>query len=203
MSAAAAARLERALSERLYLIERRDASETSPSGLVALRHEFAVLGSTGNVYEVAICRTPSCTCVDYRDRAQICKHLLFVYVKVLNVDRESHIPLQRALVRSELAEVLPDRDGAEELMASPAVRHAFRRATGRGQEEEEKETEEAATAAAAGGDAGSGAQRGPCRTRARRAARRRGRALRGLLRRHRGGGHGGDTRGGGPGGARH
>ena len=80
--AAAAARMERALSERLYLIERRDESECSPSGLVALRHAFAVLGSTGNVYSVSICRTPSCTCVDFTERKAICKHLLFVYLKV-------------------------------------------------------------------------------------------------------------------------
>ena len=62
MSAAGAARIERALTERLYLIERRDVSTASESGLVAHRHEFAVLGSTGNAYEVAICRKPSCTC---------------------------------------------------------------------------------------------------------------------------------------------
>ena len=62
MSAAGAARIERALTERLYLIERRDLSTASESGLVAHRHEFAVLGSTGNAYEVAICRKPSCTC---------------------------------------------------------------------------------------------------------------------------------------------
>ena len=61
MSAAAASRMERAVCERLYLIERRDASVTSPSGLVTLKVVFSVLGSTGNVYEAVICRQPSCT----------------------------------------------------------------------------------------------------------------------------------------------
>ena len=46
-SAASRARTERALSERLYLLERRDVSSSSQSGMVALKHEFAVLGSTG------------------------------------------------------------------------------------------------------------------------------------------------------------
>ena len=50
------------MTERLYLIERRDASVASPSGLLTLRHDFSVLGSTGNVYEVSICREPKCTC---------------------------------------------------------------------------------------------------------------------------------------------
>ena len=170
MSAAAAARMERAASERLYLIEWRDASTTSPSGLLSLRHEFAVLGSTGNVYRAAVARMPSCTCVDFRDRSQICKHLLFVYLKVLGVSRESHVPVQRALLRSELTAILAPTAGGEAVpppldssdapstsnastngpaavatlhaadraavIASPSVRRAFRRATGRPEDEE-------------------------------------------------------------------
>ena len=105
-SVASAQRLERALSERLYLIERRDLSEVSQSGLVSLRVQFAVLGSTGNVYEVLVARMPSCTCVDFRDRRTVCKHLLFVYAKVLRVQRDSHILQQRALLREELRQIL-------------------------------------------------------------------------------------------------
>ena len=81
-TAASAMRLHRAMSERLYLVERRDRSEASASGLAALRLEFAVLGSTGNVYTVTLCRLPSCTCVDHLERKSVCKHLLFVYHKV-------------------------------------------------------------------------------------------------------------------------
>ncbi|EOD27186.1 hypothetical protein EMIHUDRAFT_450192 [Emiliania huxleyi CCMP1516] len=73
--------MERALSERLYLVERRDASSSSPSGLVRLRHDFVVLGSTGNVYTASVSQLPSCSCVDFRERSTICKHLLFIYVK--------------------------------------------------------------------------------------------------------------------------
>ena len=105
-SVASAQRLERAMSERLYLIERRDLSEVSQSGLVSLRVQFAVLGSTGNVYEVLVARVPSCTCVDFRDRRTVCKHLLFVYAKVLRVQRDSHILQQRALLREELRQIL-------------------------------------------------------------------------------------------------
>jgi hypothetical protein len=84
-TAASAMRLHRAMSERLYLVERRDRSEVSASGLVALRLEFAVLGSTGNVYTVTLCRLPSCTCVDHLERKSVCKHLLFVYHKVRTI----------------------------------------------------------------------------------------------------------------------
>ena len=71
------------MSEQLYLVERRDRSEASASGRAALRLEFAVLGSTGNVYTVTLCRLPSCTCVDHLERKSVCKHLLFVYHKVV------------------------------------------------------------------------------------------------------------------------
>ena len=145
-SAAAATRLARALSERLYLIDRRDESKVSESGLMATRHVFAVLGSTGNVYQVAICRIPSCTCVDHAERKQVCKHLLFVYHKVLRVPHDSLVPLQRALLRTELEGIcglasaagLAAEDDARrasgvepsDLVASAAVRTAYARATG-------------------------------------------------------------------------
>ena len=124
-SAAASARMARALSERLYLVSRRDASTTSGSGLVTLRHEFAVLGSTGNVYDVAVCRMPSCSCVDHVERKQVCKHLLFVYLKVLRVPNDSHIPLQRALLRSELGELLRSVQPSIDTAASDEVRQAY------------------------------------------------------------------------------
>ena len=177
MSAAAAARLERAMSERLYLIDRRDASEVSPSGVVALRAEFAILGSTGNVcvncrqtlvlrdgirlrgaapfgrerrapsphplvneppefiscrgrFSVAICRTPSCDCVDFVQRKNVCKHLLFVHCKVLGQSRDSDLALQRGLLRAELAQLLtPSADAHPAAGAAAATAAATASAT--------------------------------------------------------------------------
>ena len=65
-----------------------------------------MLGSTGNVYSCAVARLPTCECVDFRERHNICKHLLFVYHKVLRLADDSTIPLQRALLRTELREAL-------------------------------------------------------------------------------------------------
>ena len=50
-------RICRAVSQRLYLISQEDKSSSDS----ASRH-FAVLGSTGNVYNVTIERKPGCTC---------------------------------------------------------------------------------------------------------------------------------------------
>ncbi|KAK3212993.1 hypothetical protein Dsin_017699 [Dipteronia sinensis] len=43
---------------------------------------FFMLGVTGNVYTVTLSSSPSCTCPD---RITPCKHILFVYIRVLGV----------------------------------------------------------------------------------------------------------------------
>jgi len=70
-------RISRALSQRLYLVHRK---ETSVKG--SLQHEFAVLGSTGNVYQVRISKHPFCSCPDH-SKGNVCKHILFVFLKVV------------------------------------------------------------------------------------------------------------------------
>jgi len=69
----AGTRRDRALHQRLYLLERRTASE------------FMVLGNTGNAYTVTLEPLPRCSCPDwrFRGRAQRCKHILFVLLRVL------------------------------------------------------------------------------------------------------------------------
>mmetsp|Transcript_2618 Transcript_2618/g.10626 ORF Transcript_2618/g.10626 Transcript_2618/m.10626 type:complete len:1139 (-) Transcript_2618:122-3538(-) len=117
---------------------------------------FAVFGTTGNVYECHVCANPSCTCPDFagdlrsggggastgarggRRGGHICKHLLWVYLRVLGVQRDDPVLCQVALLRSELAKMLatPTRAQRAELAAA-AVREAYLAATGaaRGTEE--------------------------------------------------------------------
>lgn len=52
------ARIDRARSQRLYLVRRGEVSDD-------LECEFVVLGSTGNVYTVKIAKLLSCTCPDH------------------------------------------------------------------------------------------------------------------------------------------
>lgn len=60
-------RIVRALNQRLYLISQEDksnissSSSSSPSPPSLSKH-FAVLGSTGNVYNVIVDKKPTCTC---------------------------------------------------------------------------------------------------------------------------------------------
>ena len=63
-----------------------------------------MLGSTGNVYNVIIAKFPSCTCPDFA-RGHLCKHILFVFLKVLQVPRTSTLLYQKALLQSELRDI--------------------------------------------------------------------------------------------------
>jgi hypothetical protein len=127
-------RIQRAMpnsGHRLFLIDRQP---DNPAGAEGGRSEdFKVLGATGNVYTVRICRQPSCNCPD-ANRGNVCKHRLFVMLRVLRLPRDNGILWQRALLASEVEEVLGgDRGGAAaDTLASHEVREQFRRVTGGG-----------------------------------------------------------------------
>jgi hypothetical protein len=66
-------RVARALSDRLYLV--RWVDRTAEGGAAGWpRHQFTVLGSTGNVYSCEIAREPTCDCKDAA-KGNTCKHL--------------------------------------------------------------------------------------------------------------------------------
>lgn len=92
-------RIDRALKQRLYLLNQIDISTSSNLG-----RKYDVLGSTGNVYEVEISRFPSCNCPDFA-RGNLCKHILFVYLRVLRCQTRSPIIIQKALLQEELASI--------------------------------------------------------------------------------------------------
>mmetsp|Transcript_20267 Transcript_20267/g.61541 ORF Transcript_20267/g.61541 Transcript_20267/m.61541 type:complete len:262 (-) Transcript_20267:47-832(-) len=93
--------------------------------------EFAVLGSTGNLYDVIISRLPRCSCPDFA-RGNLCKHILFVYLKVLKVSPQSELIYQKALLSTEVAQVLDGAPpAARAVMASGEVVSAYNELTGR------------------------------------------------------------------------
>ncbi len=75
-------RIDRALSQRLYLIDRTT---------TLANHVFRILGSTSNLYTVTIGRTVHCDCPDPNF---VCKHIVFVLCRVLNVPTTSPIITQ-------------------------------------------------------------------------------------------------------------
>lgn len=90
-------RIQRAKTQRLYLVNREVIQESKEC-------KFVVLGSTGNVYNVFIRQIPACTCPDH-ERGNLCKHILFVLLKVMGIDSDSFLIYQAAYLESELEEM--------------------------------------------------------------------------------------------------
>jgi hypothetical protein len=82
-------RKNRGKTQKLYLIE----SYPSTSNF---EREYAVMGSTGNVYLVKIKSVPTCTCPDYLERLKRCKHIYFILIRVMGIqddetDKDNYI----------------------------------------------------------------------------------------------------------------
>ncbi|CDH61417.1 ring finger domain-containing protein [Lichtheimia corymbifera JMRC:FSU:9682] len=90
-------RLDRALSQRMYVVSRIQRND---------HHiQFHVLGSTGNYYTVDITNKMKCDCFDHRYRRLHCKHLLLVLARVFHVERGSPAYVKLLLTNEELQEV--------------------------------------------------------------------------------------------------
>lgn len=98
--------------------------ESSPTGC-----EFFVLGATGNVYSVKLEKRPSCTCPDAA-KGNICKHFLFVMLRVLKLPESDPRVWQKALLSTELEELLSMSATNEGVLANQRVRQRFREITG-------------------------------------------------------------------------
>lgn len=120
-------RLQRALSQRMFLLDEVSKGEES--------RLYRVLGSTGNVYKVVVAREPSCTCPDAK-KGFACKHLFFVMVRVLRCDRDAPIVYQRGLLGVELRALFERADSNrwQPPEANQATKKAYLAATGRAPE---------------------------------------------------------------------
>ncbi|EAU80667.2 hypothetical protein CC1G_08274 [Coprinopsis cinerea okayama7 len=118
-------RLERVQMQTFYMLDRnRNGDE--------LKETFQVSGSTGNVYTVVIDKIPSCTCPDAM-KGNHCKHILFIFTKVLHVPRSSGSWYQKALLTDELQEIFDNAPAAPNAGVTNArVQEAYLRSIGRG-----------------------------------------------------------------------
>lgn len=71
-------RKQRGITQKLFLIETLTKKDE-------ISREYVIMGSTGNVYNVTISFDPVCTCPDYTTRANRCKHIFFVLVRIMKV----------------------------------------------------------------------------------------------------------------------
>ncbi|KAK7694044.1 hypothetical protein QCA50_003620 [Cerrena zonata] len=116
-------RAERVATQRMYMIDRsRNGDE--------LKETFSVLGSTGNVYSVKVDKLPSCNCPDAL-KGNHCKHILFIFLKVLQVTQASGYWYQKALLTAELEEVFANAPPAPGFAVNARVQEAYAKATGK------------------------------------------------------------------------
>ncbi|KAF8621325.1 hypothetical protein AX15_007863 [Amanita polypyramis BW_CC] len=115
-------RVQRVWQQRLFMIDRSRSDKE-------LRESFNVLGSTGNVYTVVIDQQPRCNCPD-ANKGNHCKHILFIFLKVLRVPESSSLWYQKALLSSELEEIFGQAPLAPNCVAHQQVREALARSKG-------------------------------------------------------------------------
>jgi hypothetical protein len=83
-----------------------------------------VLGSTGNVYSVHVGDVVSCDCPDAA-KGNVCKHRMFVLVRVLGAAQASPLVYQDALLPSERAQLFGNGQPWAVCGAVPAPRRTF------------------------------------------------------------------------------
>ena len=100
---AISARIDRATTQRLYLISASQPTTCSQYGGPSIT--LNVLGSTGNVYDVTLSKIPSCNCPDHA-KGNLCKHLLFALIKVVGLPTSSPLVYQDAYITQELDDII-------------------------------------------------------------------------------------------------
>ncbi|WIA41605.1 hypothetical protein OEZ86_008965 [Tetradesmus obliquus] len=133
-------RIQRALpgsAHRMFLINTKVLRPAGAQGGRA--QQFAVLGATSNVYDVTISRQPHCSCPDHA-KGNLCKHILFVMLRVLKLATNNPLVWQRALLTKEVEEVLSgahsqSSDHLAGVLADQRVRQAYAAAAGEGDEQ--------------------------------------------------------------------
>ncbi|KAH9320499.1 hypothetical protein KI387_015138, partial [Taxus chinensis] len=99
--------------------------------------EFFILGTTSNVYCMRLDLRPSCTCPNFL-RGNTCKHILFVMLRVIKLPRDDPHVWQKALLESELDQLLHTSSVNEAVLASQSVRSRFQEITGSNPQHEDK-----------------------------------------------------------------
>ena len=123
-------RINRARTQRLFLVHTSDSQhDAHPHGGKFIT--FAVLGFTGNVYQVVLSKVPSCSCPDHA-KGNLCKHILFVMLKVVGLESHSPLVYQAAYLTNELEDIvqrLQERRASvglrSDVVAKVAVRKRF------------------------------------------------------------------------------
>ncbi|EGG02125.1 uncharacterized protein MELLADRAFT_110449 [Melampsora larici-populina 98AG31] len=109
-------RLHRVMTQKLWLAGR---DRVGP-----LCEKFGVLGNTGNLYNLVVDQSPRCDCPDWLN-GYVCKHLLFVFIKVLGVSPKLPWYFQKALLSTEVENIFSTAPEAPVVPTSALVRSIY------------------------------------------------------------------------------
>lgn len=119
-------RIERAMpgsAHRLFLIDTAQIANLESSN--GPSQEFTILGAVGNVYTVVISRHPTCSCPDFA-KGNLCKHILFVMLRVLKLEPTNPLVWQRAYLTSEVRNILANASVTDQtVLASSRIRQKY------------------------------------------------------------------------------
>lgn len=101
-------RKHRGKTQNIFLIE----SVPPTIETINISRSYIIMGSTGNIYTVTIKKDPTCTCPDYVTRANRCKHIYFVLIRVMNTNEDKDTYSSTDLVKM-FANSLLITDGIE------------------------------------------------------------------------------------------
>lgn len=110
-------RIARAKKDKLFLVDIKN-SEHSEN-----EKHFSVMGTTGNIYKIKVSvNNRSCNCPDYLRRRLPCKHVYFVFLKVLKASQDFENNLDESL----LLELFEELDNVtKKVYASEELREAY------------------------------------------------------------------------------
>lgn len=86
-------RMNRGKTQKIYLVNRNVDDQAA---------KFNVMGTTGNIYEVKLSGSPTCTCPDFCQRQNRCKHIFFMLAKIFNVNN----PHQEKFTKEEILQYI-------------------------------------------------------------------------------------------------
>lgn len=143
-------RISRAVYQRMFLLSRNTTRTIDYGGKqFEMASDFKVIGSTGNVYDVTIDSKVQCSCPDFI-KGNLCKHVLFVMLKVLRVGQRDPVLVQKGLLQEELFRIFQEAPrNVRGALADEFTRSAYQAATGddvgAGEAEAKKEAEKGVT----------------------------------------------------------
>jgi hypothetical protein len=104
------------LRQRLFLAQTENINFILSRRIDETTCQFVIEGTTQRIYNVYIRRRPTCTCRDFAERQDLCKHIIFVNRYVIGLEARDPRCFQRAYLASELRAMMEMMESGPSMM---------------------------------------------------------------------------------------